>query len=390
MNRNTRIICAAIGVYLVVTLISYFIFNKLPNVPGKTATTPVVAPKKLGDRVGFDASLPKTEECPINGVKYSTQQRAWWEKHRPLGVMIENSLDARPQSGISFADVTYEALAEGGITRTMNVFYCQDAGTVGPVRSARTYFLDYISEYGSFPLYAHVGGANIPGIADALGQIDQYGWSNYNNMDQFAIGFPVFWRDYDRLGHDVATEHTMYSATSKLWEYAAQKRGLSNVDKDGTVWDQGFVKYTFKDEVDSAKRPAAQTISFSFWPDDSSYDVEWDYNPKTNLYSRINGGRPHIDLDTKQQLTARNVVILFERESRANDGYTNNEHMIYGTKGTGRATIFMDGQQINATWSKATRTSRTILSDASGLPIKFTRGKIWFEIVSNTDQISVK
>ena len=150
----------------------------------------------------FDDSLPKTEPCPINGEKYSTQQREWWENHRPLGVMIENHENARPQSGINAADITYEIVAEGGITRTLNIYYCQAPAQVGPVRSARTYFLDYMSEYGDSPLYAHVGGANTPGPADALGQISEYGWGGYNDLNQFSIGFPTFWRDYNRLGHD--------------------------------------------------------------------------------------------------------------------------------------------------------------------------------------------
>ena len=62
--------------------------------------------------------------------------------------MIENSVDARPQSGLSSADVIYEAVAEGGITRFLTVYYCQDPVEVGPVRSARTYYVDFASEYG--------------------------------------------------------------------------------------------------------------------------------------------------------------------------------------------------------------------------------------------------
>ena len=163
--------------------------------------------------------------------------------------MIENHVDARPQSGLSGADVVYEAVAEGGITRFLAMFYCQDAGKVGPVRSARTYFIDFASEYGDFPLYAHVGGANQPGPADALSQLSDYGWTGYNDMNQFSIGFPTFWRDYDRLGHVAATEHTMYSTVQKLWDYGATNRDLTNVDKDGKSWDKTFVPYQFRDDA---------------------------------------------------------------------------------------------------------------------------------------------
>src|SRR5438105_14884108 len=144
-------------------------------------------------------------------------QKALWEKRRPLGVMIENHTEARPQSGLSSADVVYEAVAEGGITRFMGVYYCKDSiKYVGPVRSARVYYIDLLSEYGSYPLYTHVGGANCNKTtgsgcengapADALGKLEDLGWFGYNDLN--FIPFPVMWRDYERLPN-VATEHTV-------------------------------------------------------------------------------------------------------------------------------------------------------------------------------------
>src|SRR5437879_5852354 len=146
-----KIIIVSIIFYLVATGVSYALFSRQTTAqqsPTSTTTSSgIPSTAKLTDykALAFDPSKAKTEECPINGVMYGKSQRGWWEQHRPLGVMIENSTDARPQSGIPSADMTYEALAEGGITRTLNVFYCQDAGIIGPVRSARTYFLDFIS-----------------------------------------------------------------------------------------------------------------------------------------------------------------------------------------------------------------------------------------------------
>lgn len=302
--------------------------------------------------------------------------------------MIENHLDARPQSGINAADVTYEAVAEGGITRTLNVFYCQDAGIVGPVRSARTYFLDYISEYGQNPLYAHVGGANTPGPANALGQIGDYGWNQYNDLNQFSIGFPTYRRDESRLGHEVATEHTMYSSTSKLWAVGAQ-RGLTNKDKEGKSWDDTFVKYTFKDDASVGQRPESESIHLDFW-NDSNYAVDWIYQKATNNYVRKNGGVAHMDRNTNQQLAAKNVVVLFMTESHANDGYEDNAHMLYGTKGSGKALVFMDGKEIKATWKKKDREARTIITDSKGEEIQFNRGKIWFEIQPLDGEVTVK
>lgn len=389
MNKFLLTVIAVV-VYLASTGISYLLFTKNTAAQTPDAVTTATPTKTDNDyeALTFDPNAPKTEECPLNGVMYSKQQKNWWEQHRPLGVMIENHQEARPQSGISFADVTYEAVAEGGITRTLNVYYCQDAGIVGPVRSARTYFLDFISEYADYPLYAHVGGANTPGPANALGQIVDYGWNQYNDLNQFSIGFPTYRRDESRLGHEVATEHTMYSTTSKLWE-VGKKRELTNVDKEGKAWDENFVPYTFKDDAPESQRPAAQSIHIDFW-NGAAYAVDWTYDKTTNLYMRKNGGVSHDDRNTHKQLSTKNIVVLFMKESHANDGYENNEHMLYGTKGSGKALVYQDGKEIKATWKKSSRTGRTLLTDATGQPIKFTRGKIWFEIQPLDGEVVVK
>lgn len=381
MKKNNIIIILLIAaVYFIFTGVSYFIFagnSAAQNIDVKSTVEDNGITGNDYQAITFDQSAEKNQECPINGVKYSKEQKNWWEKHRPLGVMIENSVEARPQSGINAADVTYEAVAEGGITRTLNVYYCQDAGIVGPVRSARVYFLDFISEYGNFPLYAHVGGANTPGPADALGQIASMDWIGYNDLNQFSLGLPTFWRDEDRLGRQVSTEHTMYSTTGKLWA-AAEKRGLTNVDKQGEKWDTDFVPYTFKADKPST---ANQNIHIEYWKGYDSYFVDWVYSPKQNIYLRKNGGKAHMDNNTKQQLNANNIVALFMRESNADDGYENNLHLLYRTKGSGNAIVYMDGKEIKATWEKASRSERLKLYSTDGSEIAFNRGKIWFHIL---------
>lgn len=388
MKKATNILLF-LGLYLLSAGASYVFFSH--GTAGLIGKKQLSAPpvKNANGSVSFDDKLPKTEACPMNGEKYSTQQRDWWEDHRPLLIMIENHENARPQSGISKADVTYEAVAEGGITRTMNVFYCQDGGQVGPVRSARTYFLDWASEYGDHPLYTHVGGANTDGPANALGQLDDYGWGGYNDMNQFSIGFPTFWRDYNRLGHETATEHTMYSTTDKLWDFAAKQRGLSKVGKDGVAWDKGFVPYTFKDDSPASAADAA-SVHLEFWEGYKDYFVDWTYSKATNDYARNNGGVPHIDKDTNKQLRAKTIVVMYMEESHANDGYEGNAHLLYDNKGKGKAVVFMDGKQIKANWSKTGRTGRTIITDATGKEIQFNRGKLWFEILPLDGILTVK
>src|SRR5260221_336761 len=91
-----------LGVYLISTGISYALFSQGTLFSKKMVKS---TPPKIGSNgMMFDQNLPKTESCPLNGVMYSKQQKDWWEQHRPLGVMIENHEEARPQSGISYAD----------------------------------------------------------------------------------------------------------------------------------------------------------------------------------------------------------------------------------------------------------------------------------------------
>lgn len=381
------IVLSAIGLYLLSTGVSYAVFNRLAPLPVKEVKyTPPLSKKSDGvsETITFDETLPKTETCLLTGELFSKPQREWWETHRPLGVMIENHQESRPQSGLSRADVVYELVAEGGITRFLAIFFCQDAGIIGPVRSARTYFVDFISEYGNFPLYAHVGGANVPGPANALGQIEDYGWASYNDLNQFSIGFPTFWRDYELIGHPVATEHTMYSTTQKLWK-VAESRGLTGSDKKGKRWDEKFKPWKFKDDTGPSQRGDIKTIEFTFWKGYGEYTVSWVYDTTENVYKRENGGQAHTDLNNKEQLTAKNVVIVFMQERSLND---DEKHLLYGTKGKGQAMVFLDGKEIRGTWERGDREDRMIIRDSKGEEVQFNRGPIWIEVLSIGTKVS--
>lgn len=309
---------------------------------------------------------------------FTKGEKQIWEDRRPLTVMIENHSESRPQSGLSRVDIIYEAVAEGGITRFLAIYYCGAAAEdvlIGPVRSARTYYLDLASEYGAYPLYAHVGGANVPGPANALGQIGDYGWlAQGNDLNQFSLGFPTFWRDYERLGRPVATEHTMYSTTDKLYD-VAHERGLDAKDDEGEKWDEDYQPWQFKDD---GEKGSVTNIRFNFWSGYGEYEVNWQYDGENNQYLRSNGGQAHKDLNNDEQLKAKVVVVQFMREKGPIDEH---KHLLYTTTGTGKAIVFQDGQANQATWSKAKRQERTIFKDSKGKEIKFNRGQIWIEIV---------
>lgn len=370
-ERNLRMVAAFLGLYLFSAGVSWLLFFFVVK------PSPIISPLDVGDRrAKIDPNAPKTEPCPLNGKKYSRAEREIWEKRRPLTVMVENHEESRPQSGLSSADVVYEAVAEGGITRFLAVFYCGSSAqevTIGPVRSARTYYVDWASEYGDKPLYAHVGGANRPGPADALGQIAKYGWiSDGNDLNQFAIGFPSFWRDYERIGHPVATEHTMYSTTDKLWEVASERK-LEAKDEEGNKWDSNFAPWKFK-EAGSAGQ--VSNISFSFWTSGGAYAVRWIFDSAAGVWKRENGGIVHTDLNNGKQFDAANIVLQFVSERSLGDL---EKHMLYGTIGKGEAIIFTNGNIIRGTWEKKERVSRTVFKDSKGTEVEFVPGPIWVE-----------
>ena len=398
---NKNVVITSVLVYAEATLTSFWFFTKNADFASSLANyrilnnetntnTNTVKTGASGDSAAAEAAAkePKTEECPINGAMYGKTQRQRWESRRPLGVMIENHTEARPQSGLSSADVVYEAVAEGGITRFLSVFYCQDAPYLGPIRSARIYFLKLLQGYGEYPLYAHVGGANTDGPADALGEIVDIGWSQYNDLNQFSVSFPTFYRDYDRLP-DRATEHTVYSSTSKLWDYAAAKRKLTNVDEKGVKWDKTFKKWTFKDDAKPEDRGTTTKIDFGFWTQFvSDYGVVWNYDKASNSYSRTNGGKPHLDKNNGKPITSKNVVVVFAKESVANDGYEAGQHLLYKIIGTGDALIFQDGKVIKGGWSKKSEEDPLIFSDASGKEASLVRGKVFVEILPLDNKVT--
>jgi hypothetical protein len=373
MNSKGVIILAAV-LYIAAAAGSYYYFAGNTVNQGNYKAPSSTISKETGTTVD---SGPKTEECPMNGQMFSKAQKAKWEARRPLGIMVENSLDARPQSGLTSADIVYEAVAEGGITRFLTIFYCQDAKIVGPVRSARIYFVRLLQGYGEFPLYAHVGGANTPGPADALGEIGDLG------LNQFGVPFPNYWRDYDRLP-GVVTEHTMYTDTTKLWAYSA-KRKLTEVDEDGVKWDKSFTPWTFAD--DAKKKGTVAKISYGFWDASAStYGVQWNYDAETNSYKRVNGGKPHLDKNTGKQITSKNVIVMFATEKPANDGYEGG-HLLYGVIGSGDAIIFQNGEASKGTWSKKTAEDPVTFS-VKGEEVEMVRGQVWVSVLPDDNKVT--
>ena len=387
MKRQQYIFFGIVGIalYLFATGISYLVFSyilKRKEAVNTKPTTTLTTPSTKPTRHFADTTIPRTEVCPLNGEYFTKKEKEIWDKRRPLAVMIENHAEARPQSGLSLADVVYEAVAEGGIPRFMGIFYCgisNGSSLIAPVRSARTYFLPWVLEYDA--LYNHVGGAGrcnddtVDERAKALCQIDEY---RIKDMDQFGISFPTCYRNYDRLTHPVATEHTMVCQSDKLYQLASEK-GWTNVDSKGIPWDKKFTSWKFKDDAKDADRGTVGKVSFVAWKGyEADYGVTWEYDTATNSYKRFSGGNPQTDLETGDSLIGKVIVALFAKETGPVDDHM---HLLYQNIGKGTGLLFQDGKAEKITWEKDDRAARTIFYDASGNEMKLNRGQIWIHML---------
>lgn len=374
-----------IGLYLISSGASMLIFSYLSDGPSMDLTS-----GDLDDqRSKINLDLPKTEECPINGGMFTKIEKSIWEDKRPIAAIIENHTEARPQSGLSRADVVYEAVAEGGITRFLAIYYCGAAKEdveIAPVRSARVYFINLAAGYGKNPIFMHVGGANdYSGLGEtikearALELLESMGWRvpKGNDFDTtYDSGFPVFWRNYERLNRQVATEHTMMASLDAAYT-VAEKRGFKDKDSKGIAWDSIFKPWKFVDGKSESQ--VVKEIKFGFWENKPDYDVTWKYNPVDNSYQRYNGGTAHKDLHDDSSLTSKNVVIVFAKERVSVDI---NKHSLYEVVGTGSALVFQNGVAIEGDWEKKSQSDSMIFKDSKGKEISLVRGTTWVEILA--------
>jgi hypothetical protein len=275
---------------------------------------------------------------------------------RPVtAVMIENSLDARPQSGLNQAGVVFEAIAEGGITRFLTLFQDSEPEYIGPVRSVRPYYVQWAAGFDS--AIAHVGGS-----ADALRMLRQENVAK--DLDQFFNPGP-----YRRVSNRFAP-HNMYSSVVALRELQTQKGFTSNY--------KGFVR---KIEAKSAA-PNATSIDFNI--SGAVYNPHYDYDAATNSYKRSEGGKPHTDEKSGQQLSPKVVVALVMPQGR------NGIYTTYNTIGSGEAFVFQDGILAKGTWHKTANKEQFTFTDQGGGELKLNPGQTWISVVGGADRVTFK
>ena len=341
-RRPLIIIAAIVAVLVMVFGVWWFLNNSKPEIGQVARPTKKVEPTRY--------------YSPLTG-RETTKGKVG----RPVtAVMIENSPDARPQSGLTEAGVVFEAIAEGGITRFVTLFQEADVELIGPVRSARPYYLEWAAAFD--PALAHVGGS-----AEALQML---GSGRYGlNIDEIK---PTIWRAKDRYA-----PHNAYTSTAELLKYEGNHGKTSS---KFTAWERH--KKAQKYECCAECKCPAPTTHISLTISSALYNVTYDWDEATNTYKRSVGGKPHMSraLDrTETQIAPDVVVAIMVNQSLMADGL----HNQITTIGSGKVYVFQGGGRSEGTWSKTSSSEQIKFFDESGQELKLNRGQVWITAVPN-------
>jgi len=272
----------------------------------------------------------------------------------PYAVMVENSMDAWPLSGPAKANVVFEAPVEGSITRFMLMFDPSATTTeIGPVRSARPYFVEWANAYGA--MYAHVGGS--PDALNLIRRLD-----GFQDLNQFWHGND-FWRSSSHYA-----PHNVFTSMDRLAS-AASKQGVSTTT---------FQAWSYEDRVRSPQTTVRETTSTDIIvPYQGAYEAEWEYVSSTGLYERSQNNHLERDADGAT-VEVKNVVVMLV-DSSVLDAVGRLEIQ---TTGSGKALLFRDGTVQTGTWSR--EKGKTIrFETGDGHDMLFAPGKTWISAVDD-------
>jgi hypothetical protein len=320
--------------------------------------------------VNVNNSIVKTYTYlnPLNGEMYQTETEPAFLKNRPLGVMVNNALPARPQVGLESADLVYEIIAEGGITRFLAFFLSDLPETVGPIRSTREYYLTLVKEIGD-AMVMHIGFS-----PQARQRIDDW------KVRSLGLGGASFYRD--SFGDSsLATEHTAFANANDL---------LAAGEKLGWGGSRKFDSWKFKeDRGKTSNLTSAQYLEISFWYK-GDYTGIFKYNESENTYQRFSGfdnNENPILLKNRKNLktvNVKNVIVQFAEEKPIENDDKN--RLDYILIGQGEALFFLDGKVQKGTWKKESLESRTKFYLENNEEVEFNRGKIWVSVVPSRNK----
>ena len=283
---------------------------------------------------------------------------------RPIAVMIDNHNEAWPQAGLQEAYMVYEMIVEGGETRLMALFKGADLEKIGPVRSARHYFLDYAMENDA--IYAHFGES-----PQADRDIKKY---SINEIDGIAEDGTTFWRAKGK-----ASPHNAVTSTVKLLESAKNKKYKVTSRQDSVL------NYVME-EVNLEEGQGTVSVTI---PHSQLQTVNYEYDEENKVYERIARGKEQVDWDTEKVVTTKNIIITFcdnydlaDSENKGRQGLKN--------IGTFDGYYITNGKAIKIKCIKNARDEQTKYQDLQGNEIKVNDGNTFVHICPRDAKVTLE
>lgn len=292
---------------------------------------------------------------------------------RPIAVMLNNIYQALPQIGIGKADILFECLAEGGITRLMGVYSeYEKLGIVGSVRSSRPYYIDFAQMFDA--VYCHAGGSE-----DAYAALASRNINNIDGVRGDPLG--VYYRDQERIQNGYSYEHTLMTTGEGLVNTISHY-GYRTDLRDGYEYPFEFSEWGKENEVGKDK------ALHVYLPISYYQNVDYIYDEEMSEYLRYQyNGESHIDGETGDQLTFKNIIILFCNTAT----YDDYGRLAVTTTGNGNGYLISEGKYTKITWSRTSLDGNLTLTDStSGEKIVINRGKTAINICSAAIENSVE
>ncbi len=279
------------------------------------------------------------------------------EGMRPMAVMIDNQgSKVLPQGGLDKAQIVYEVIVEGGLTRLMPVFWGTEPEMIGPVRSARHYFLDFSMEYDA--IYVHYGGS--PQAGDDIVKL------KINEIDGMYLGPDVFWD----LTKDRGNWQDSYTSMEKLKKYVVKRKFKETTDaKFPLVYNET------SSDIIPVNGENAVTVTLKY----PSMTSRYDYDSETGTYKRFRYGNEHMERVSGQQLEAKNIIVMYVPNWDIKGDYAGRQDM--DTTGSGKGFFITCGKSVKLKWSKESRSAQTKYTYENGDPIVLNRGQTWIQIM---------
>ena len=276
-------------------------------------------------------------------------------KDRSIAVMVDNQSGARPQASLNDAYIVYDIIVEGGLSRLMAVYKGKDLETLGPVRSARHYFLDYALEHDS--IYVHYGWS-----PQAEKDITKYKVDNINGITTGS----TFWRVKDKKSpHNAVTSTENILERAKSFGYRTQST------------EESVLHYVT--EENNLDREDAITATDITMPYSNYYTAGFVYDTETKRYVRYEDGKKQVDWDTEEEITTKNIIITFAKNTVLNDGENKDRQNLHNI-GDLEGYYITNGKAIKIICSKSSRTEKTVYKDLEGNVIDVNDGNTFVQI----------